>query len=132
MLKNYIDLITLFSHIDFEKTLFYFHEAVAYAQEKKQLDWESAYWRRLASAFYELGKIDSSYYCIDRAIELERRQSVIIRQKTQQYLLSGGLSGAILYLHCLFILSDFTEAATANSPKPTLPKTSFSASSRTT
>jgi len=70
MLKNYIDLITLFSHIDFEKTLFYFHEAVAYAQEKNQLDWESAYWRRLASAYYELGKIDSSYYCIDRAIEL--------------------------------------------------------------
>ena len=70
MLKNYIDLITLYSPIDIGKTHYYFHKAIAYAQEKKQLDWESAYWRRLAQACYEWGKIDSSYYCIDKAIEL--------------------------------------------------------------
>ena len=70
MLRNYIDLITLYSPIDIEKTHHYFREAVAYAQEKKQLDWESAYWRRLSSVYYEMGKMDSSYYCIDRAIEL--------------------------------------------------------------
>lgn len=70
MLKNYIDLITLCSPIDIEKTHYYFHEAVAYAQEKNQLDWESAYWRRLAQVYYDLGKIDSSYYCIDNAIAL--------------------------------------------------------------
>jgi len=70
MLKNYIDLITYFSHIDISKTHFYFHKAIVYAQEKKQLDWESAYWRRLGEAYCDLGKIDSAYYCIDRAIEL--------------------------------------------------------------
>jgi len=70
MLKNYIDLITLYSHIDIAKTHYYFREAIAYAQEKKQLDWESAYWRRMAQVYYELGKTDSSYFCIDRAIAL--------------------------------------------------------------
>ncbi|MCL2435325.1 MAG: ATP-binding protein [Lentimicrobiaceae bacterium] len=70
MLKNYIDLITFYSHIDIAKTHLYFREAIAYSQEKKQLDWESAYWRRLAQVYYELGKIDSSYYCIDKAITL--------------------------------------------------------------
>ena len=70
MLKNYIDLITLYSPIDIEKTHYYFHEAIIYAQEKNKLDWESAYWRRLAQVYYELGKIDSAYYCIDKAIEL--------------------------------------------------------------
>ena len=70
ILKNYIDLITLYTPIDIEKTHYYFREAIAYAQKKKQLDWESAYWRRLSTVYYEMGKIDSSYYCIDRAIEL--------------------------------------------------------------
>jgi signal transduction histidine kinase len=70
MLKNYIDLITLCSHTEIEKTHYYFHEAIIYAQEKDQLDWESAYWRRLAQAYYDWGKIDSAYYCIDEAIAL--------------------------------------------------------------
>jgi Signal transduction histidine kinase len=70
ILKNYIDLITLYSPIDIEKTHYYFRKAVAYAQEKEQLDWESAYWRRMSSVYYEMGNIDSSYYCIDKAIEL--------------------------------------------------------------
>ena len=70
ILKNYIDLITLYTPIDIEKTRYYFHEAIAYAQRKKQLDWESAYWRRMSSVYSEIGKIDSSYYCIEKAIEL--------------------------------------------------------------
>ncbi|MDH6343811.1 signal transduction histidine kinase [Parabacteroides sp. PFB2-12] len=70
MLKNYIDLITLCRSIDMGKTYHYFREAVAYAREKEQLDWESAYWRRMAEVYYDLGKSDSSYYCIDKAIAL--------------------------------------------------------------
>ena len=70
MLKNYIDLITFYSHIDINKTHFYFNKAIVYAQEKEQLDWESAYWRRMAEVYYNFGKIDSSYYCIDKAIAL--------------------------------------------------------------
>ena len=31
MLKNYIDLITYYSHIDISKTHFYFRKAIAYA-----------------------------------------------------------------------------------------------------
>ncbi|MDL2281669.1 tetratricopeptide repeat-containing sensor histidine kinase [Parabacteroides sp. OttesenSCG-928-G06] len=70
MLKNYIDLITLCHPIDMGKTYRYFREAVAYAQEKDQLDWESAYWRRMSEVYYDLGKRDSSYYCIEKAIAL--------------------------------------------------------------
>jgi Signal transduction histidine kinase len=70
ILKNYIDLITLYSPIDIEKTHYYFREAIAYAQEKQLSDWESAYWRRLSSVYSEMGEIDSSYFCIDRAIDL--------------------------------------------------------------
>ena len=70
ILKNYIDLITLYSPIDIEKTHYYFCEAIAFAQKTKQLDWESAYWRRMSTVYSEMGKIDSSYYCIERAIEL--------------------------------------------------------------
>ncbi|MCL2098127.1 MAG: HAMP domain-containing histidine kinase [Bacteroidales bacterium] len=70
MLKNYIDLITYYSPIDISKTHFYFHKAVAFAQERQLLDWESDYWRRMGLVYLDLGKIDSAHYCIDRAIEL--------------------------------------------------------------
>ncbi|MDF9829163.1 ATP-binding protein [Parabacteroides sp. PF5-6] len=70
MLKNYIDLISLYRTIDMGKSHSYFRQAVAYAQEKGQLEWESSYWRRMAEVYYDHGKIDSSFYCIDQAIAL--------------------------------------------------------------
>ncbi|MDH6312752.1 signal transduction histidine kinase [Parabacteroides sp. PFB2-10] len=89
MLKNYIDLITLCSPIDMGKTYRYFREAVAYAQEKDQLDWESAYWRRIAEVYQDLGKSDSSYYCIDKAITLIKGKGFDYEQ-CANYQVQGG------------------------------------------
>ena len=64
-----------------------YHEAVAKISDK--------------NLHNSLQEMEVKYNVQQKDLELERRQSVISRQKTRQYLLSGGLSGAILLLALL-------------------------------
>jgi signal transduction histidine kinase len=83
MLKNYTDLISLYSPIDFKKAVYYFHQAVAYAKEKPHLEhlgYEETFWRRLSECYFDLGKIDSAFYCIEQSIELAGKKGLDYEQ----------------------------------------------------
>jgi tetratricopeptide (TPR) repeat protein len=70
MFGKFKDLILGYSTRKVEKSHYYFKKAIAFAQKRKRVEWESDYLRQMGVIYYELGKRDSSFFYIDKAIKV--------------------------------------------------------------
>ena len=68
MFRKYNDLMWGYYTIDTEKTHYYFKEAVAFAQENKNPEWQARYFRRMGVVHFYLGEKEAAFSYLDTAL----------------------------------------------------------------
>ena len=70
MFDKFIQLIDHYSARDFDKSRLYFQKGIAFAREKKRVEWEAFYWGRMGFIYHSWEERDTAILYLEKALKL--------------------------------------------------------------